>query len=604
MYQVIADAKDNIQKYELSGTIDGVPFSGDNVLRGSFKISDQCSDSSAFDIGYVHIGTLSATFMNVNVQRNDWKGIEIRPFVTIGETTVPLGVWYVDNADHEGNLHDVKCYNSMAKLDIPAALSVGSSGEPYGILALLCQDCGVQLGMTRAEVEALPNGALPFVLHAQGDIETWRDVLYWLAKSLCAFGTIDRQGRLVLRTYHSEIDDEIPADVRIQKSAYGDEIMTYTGIYINVDQEETAKYYAADPDDGYYLSIGSNPFFQGTEAQRQVYAENILAGLSNIQYNFCKVALPFGIHYDLGDVLSFPGGAGSATNKFCIMQYTWTYGGLYEMRGIPINKKSKSRSDKDIQGLINRSGSNEVSIYEIKNTDPITIHHNETQKIVSVRMASVKDTKASIHVEVDLASVSNSPATEYQTDEEGIIYLKDIWEGIRDTATKGIVSYLINSQEARIHPTESWIDGKHVLHLMYILGLTGGVTTSFDVYLKAQDGTITIDRGGAWLFASGVGLAGEGKWSGAIEAKDVAEGWSLTEVGYTGAGDSANITLQTPTGITATDTAQNWDLQEAGFAGAGDGCSITLHLWSFNRITEDGDTRITEDGIARITEGD
>lgn len=603
MYQVIADAKKNIQQYELSGTIDGVPFSGDNVLRGSFKISDQCSDSSSFDLGYVHIGVLTATFMNVGVQRNDWKGIEIIPKVTIGETEIPLGIWYVDSVEHEAGLHDVKAYNAMERLDIPPSFSVGSNGQPYDILALLCQDCHVTLGMTRAEVEELPNGTMPFVLYTQGDIETWRDVLYWLAKSLCAFATIDRQGQLVLRTFHAEIDDIFPADARIAKSTYGDEVMTYTGLYINVDEEEVAKYYAADPDDGYYLTMGSNPFFQGTEAMRQVYAGNILEGLANIQYNFCKVSLPFGIHYDLGDVLSFPGGAGSATNKFCIMQYTWTYGGTYELRGIPVNKKSKSKSDKDLQGLLNKVSQDEVASYEVKNTSPIQIGAGETKKLVTVRMISNKDTKALIHVEVDLESTAITPATEYET-EEGIIRLADIWQGISDTATKGIVSYLINSEEAAIHPTETWVDGDHIMHLMYVLGLATGILTSFDVYMKSTGGTIDIDRGGVWLYAQGVGLAGDGKWSGAIISEDDAEDWELVEVGFVNAGEAVRISTQTPIGISHTDTATDWETSSLAFENAADTVSISLKTWSLARGTQDGNTRATWSGDIRYTEGD
>lgn len=604
MYQVIADAKDNIQKYELSGTIDGVPFSGDNVLRGSFKISDQCSDSSNFDIGYVHIGTLSATFMNVNIQRNDWKGIEIRPFVTIGETTVPLGVWYVDSADHEGNLHDVKCYNSMAKLDKPSAFSVGSNGTPYDILFLLCQDCRVEFGMGKAEVEALPNGNIPLIMHTQSDIETWRDVLYWVAKTLCSFATIDRQGRLVLKTFHSTIDDEIPADVRFMKSSYGDEVMTYTGIYVNVEEEEQAKYYAADPDDGYSLSIGSNPFLQGNEASRLVYVQNILAGLSNIQYNFCKVSLPFGIHYDLGDVLSFPGGSGSATNKFCIMQYSWTFGGAYEMRGIPVNKKGKSKSDKDIQGLLNKVSKDEVSSYEVKNTTPIEIGPGETQKIASVRMVSGRDTKAEIQIEIDLKTASITPAEEYELDEFGKLKLSDIWQGISDAATKGLVTYLINSEEAAIHPKETWIDGDHVLHLQYILGLSQGIATNFDVYMKSTGGTITIPRGGAWLFAQGVGLLGDGKWDGLLNLEDETTGWIIADVTFVGAGDAVAISLDSPITTEKTDAADAWTISDPTYSGAGDRVEIEMHTAKFYLITEAEEQLITEDGNAFVTEND
>lgn len=610
MYQLINDAKSNVQQYRLSGTIDGVAFSGENnVLRGSFSISDQCSDSSNFDLGYVHIGVLSATFMNVSVTRNDWKGIEIIPIVTIGETDVPLGAWYVDTVDHEGGLHHVKAYNAMERFDALAGFSVGSSGVPYDILSLMCQECHVELGMTQAEVEELPNGNLPFVLTEQGDIETWRDVLYWLTKSLCSFATIDRQGQLVLRTFHSEVDDEIPADVRYTKSSYGDEIMRYTGIYINDNENEIARYYAADPDDGYSLSIGSNPFMQGSEAQRAVYAANILAGLANIEYNFCKVTIPFGIHYDLGDVLRLPDGFGSATNKFCVIQYTWTYGGDYELRSIPVNKKSKSRSDKDIQGLINQVSKDEVASYEVRNTSIIRIGNNETEKLISVRMASNTDTKAIIEIEVNLESIAATPQTEYEVEvdeETGTVTLpfSNIWQDIADTVTQGIVTYLVNSEEADLHPTESWIDGNHVLHLMYILGIFQGITTNFDVYMKATGGSITIQRGGVWLYAQGVGLVGDGKWDGTLRLEDETADWNLIELTFESASDSVTVNTQTPTTITLTDNASEWNLIELTFENASDTVYINMYTETYQVITEDGLDVITEDGLTLYTEGD
>ena len=45
---------------------------------------------------------------------------------------------------------------------------------------------------------------------------------------------------------------------------------------------------------------------QVTKAQREVYIDNMLAAIGNIEYCPCDVTIPFGAHYDLGDVLQFP----------------------------------------------------------------------------------------------------------------------------------------------------------------------------------------------------------------------------------------------------------------------------------------------------------
>lgn len=604
MYANITEAKNNIQTATISGYIGTVPFDGSNVIRGSFTITNQCCDTSTFKYGGVYIGELSASFMGLNIARNSWVGMEISPVVTIGENDIPLGVYIINEVQHSGNKASVKAYDRMSKFDISPSMTEGSNGSPYNILALACQECGVPLGMTQAEVELLPNGNLPLTIGMIGDIQTWRDILYWVSVTTGSFCTMNRDGELELRAYHSTADDTIPASIRFNGSQYGDEIVKYTGVTVNIADEEIPEYYFNDPDNEYTLDIGTNPFFQTTKAARQVFMNNLLTVLPNIAYVPCGVDIPFGFHYDLGDVLNFPDGNGSATNKFCVMYYSWNLNGKSQIKSIPTPTKAMSKTDKDLQTAVSTAKKDEVASYEAKNTTPITIGSGETQKIITVRMISNTNTKALIHVEVDLNSTAITPSAEYQVDEDGIIHLEDIWQGISDTATQGIVSYLINSEEAEIHPTETWIDGDHIMHLMYVLGLTSGNTTSFDVYLKAQGGTIDIDRGGVWLYAQGVGLAGDGKWDGEIKGEDEAIDWEIIEIGYTGAGENVGINTQAPVGISGTDTATDWTIVEISMETAGDTVQISTHTYSFPRGMQDGNVRGTWSGDTRYTEGD
>lgn len=583
MYQLINDSKQKIQKYSLSGTIGDIPFDDENVIERSLTLDKQCCDTSTFRLGGCYISQLNITFINVNVPRNDWYGKIITLNVTIGNVTVPVGTFTIEDAKHSKNIVPVVAYNNMAKFDKPCGTDAGTNGLPYDLIALACQMCGVTLGMTRAEVEALPNGNKTLILNTMGDIETWRDYLYWIAVSLCSVAVTNRDGELILWTFHDTIDDTINYDVRFNSSSYGDEIIRYTGITIYVEEENKVEYYHTDPDDGYTLNIGNNPFFQVSKIMREEYAAEILRGLSNIAYNACSAKIPFGFHYDLGDVLQFPNGQGSATNKFCVMGMSLKYNGECVLSGIPGQKNSQSKTDKNLQGLLSTVSKNEFTSYELRNIDKIVIGDNERERIIHARIASNSDTKAQIHIEVNLESEAD--------------------EG--EDVTKGIVSYLINSEEIEFYPTETWIDGKHVLHLMYIMPLDANVLQEFDVYLKSIGGTLTIQRRGVWLYASGAGLVGDGKWDGTLTFIDEVENWTLEEITFSSAIiDTVSAETQVPTGSSLSDTVSSWTLSEITFGSVSDTVLAETHAEVFRMITEAEDILITEDGDVFYTEGD
>lgn len=600
MYILTPESKQKIQEYSISGTVGSESITKDNILLDSLNINNQCADSSEFRLGGAYIGEMNVTFVNVDIPRNDWVGKEIKLTIRIGQKLIPTGVYTIDEANHLKEIVEVVAYDNMAKFDKTVGVSEGAYGSIFDFLTLACNHCGVSLGMTQAQVEALPNGTEPFVLNELGDIETWRDLIYWCAVSCCSIATLDRHGNLVLKTFHQTVDDTIDYDVRYVGSEYGDEIITYTGAAIGVTEEQIVEYYHAQVDDGYTLNIGQNPFFQVPQAQRQIYMENIVAALANVSYNACNVTIPFGFQYDLTDVLKFTNGQGSSTNLFCVMGYSFDFYGDCLLTGIPAQKNSKSKSDKNIQGLISTISKNEFTSYEQKNTSAITIAENTTERLILSRIASNTNTKAQIHVEVNLESVANVASKTY-TDP---IDLADIFADVSDAGVVGQVSYLINSEDALYYPEETWIDGKHVLHLMYILPLAANTLSQFEVYMKALKGTIKIGVGDVWLYASGAGLVGDGKWNGAIDCKDTATLITLVENTFKDATDSVSVSPQTPTGDSVTDTASVWNLVDITIANATDSVSATVKTPSYRRVLEDGSVRITEDNNTRITEGD
>ena len=181
--------------------------------------------------------------------------------------------------------------------------------------------------------------------------------------------------------------------------------------------------------------------------------------------------------------------------------------------------------------------------------------------------------------------------------------LADIFEDISSATTKGIVTYLINSVDSLRYPEEIWLDGKHVLHLMYILPVQANSLNTFEVYMKAERGQIVIPKGGAWLYASGAGLVGESGFSGNIDVSDKAADFNLVEIGMDEPTETVSASANVPVVVPTSDVASAFNLVEINIENANDDVIVKNVGQSEPYITEDDDNYITEDGDFYYTEG-
>ena len=61
--------------------------------------------------------------------------------------------------------------------------------------------------------------------------------------------------------------------------------------------------------------------------------------------------------------------------------------------------------------------------------------------------------------------------------------------------------------------------------------------------MQSVGGSIEIPRGGVWLYASGAGLVGDGKWDGNITLLDYTEEWAYSEYTFEDAEDNVSVLL-------------------------------------------------------------
>ena len=526
------------------GTVAGKRFTDDNILSGSFSITNQNSGNDNVQIGTVYIGELSVTLRGLTFGRYTMDGAEIIPqyelLLADGVTwePVPLGRYYVGEANYTAAGIVIKAYDDMSKFDEDFK-DQQTTGKAYELATLACEQCGVSFGMTEAEVQALPNGDTDLSVYSDNDIETWRDYISWLAQTLGCFATIDRQGALVFRRYGSDPVDTIDDFHRFRGASFSDFETRYTGMSVVDQKTQTTDYYHVTPDNGLTYNLGSNPFLQyGTEEMYTARRRAVFEALQSVQYVPFTVTLPDNPAYDLGDVLRFPGGLGDADKLFCVNKYTWTYRNGIKLEGVgnnPALSSAKSKSDKSIAGLLSNVKSDELATYGYINADSIPLGENEWAAVINLEFATVNpkakiDVWAEIKLDVKLAEGSDRVVCD--------------------------VKYFLSDEEQVYHPAETWSeDGLHLLGLHYFIGdVANNTRYQWIVLLKLSGGSGTIASGDVHALISGQGMAGEGGGNyKSITVSEVFPGYMLAaqsvEIGHFFTDVSVSAPAARPQGI-------------------------------------------------------
>lgn len=541
MYEVSAAykkaMKEPVHRFLIGGSISNTPFSDRNVLKGSFSITNQCSDDSEMKIGQVYVGELNATFVNLNVERYSLQNKLIKPTFSRktadGYETIPLGVFKVSEASWTSSGIVIKAYDNMAELDKGCDVN-SANGTPYELALLACKSCKLELGTTKEEFKKFANGIENLSMVAENDIETWRDFISWVAQTCACFVTADRFGKIVFRTYGDTVVDTIDSKHRFTGASFSDFETRYTGLSCVNIGDKTTSYYGMEVDDALTYNLGSNPFLQyGVDDAKEEMRRAILHSLQNIRYVPFKASMIGDPVYDLGDVLSMSEGIADGSKLYCITKYTFNYNGEYEVQGVgknPAIANAKSKTDKNIAGLMNQDDENLIHFTVFTNTGPVVVEDKSNQSVFSMRFIATKTTHVALDMEILLNVETTEEGEEYQWVEH-------------DAVAK--VHYYIDGAEIDLRkPVETWQDGQHILTLRYDLQAVDAAIHTWDVWIEMQGGSATIDTYGIHAVAMGQGLAAESDWDGTITASDEVDRYTFSLVrDFT---DLASTTLNTP----------------------------------------------------------
>lgn len=561
MYPVSADyltaiAK-NARAHKLTGYIDGHVFDGGDVIRGSFAVKNQLCSQSKIELGGVYVGELDLTFSTAFAQglsmRGAWRGKVITASigVELADSSfeyIPMGIFTIDNAVWTDTGIQIAAYDNMSKFDTAINFNV-ASGTLYSWLTYICSECNVTLGMTQADIEALPNGLETLAPYPGNTMETYRDMLSALAQASCTFATINRSGELELRPLPGSTVTATITHKQRYSTSFSDYSSFYSVLEVTHMEDDTVMQYENDNVGGLIMNIGANPFIQygvptTYEAQRQAIID-ALEDFNAVPFNVSILPNPA---LDLGDLIQFSGGIGQ-NSLGCIMSFTMKIDST-TIEGYGENPAAlgvTSAVEKSLSSASKNSKENLFTYYTSTNLDSITLTTVPT-KIIDIEFGCIETTNVELWHELKtLNSLINST--------QSITY-----------------KWYLDGDELSYEPVDTFGEsGYHTEpHPYWLLDVEGGTAHQWEVYAYTDSGTATLDPGDVHALLKGQKMIAEDAFKGDIELTD-------TFTAITAGGIVAPIT---------DDPAPEFDRVSYGDV----------------RITEAGDTRVTESGDTRILE--
>ena len=573
MYQVtdafLEAVKANTRKYYWTGqitTTDGAvyDFTQEDIVKGSGYITSQCCGSSEIELGSVYAAEMGISlFSDIDRYTLPDAVVTLSYHLMLADGSfeeVPMGIFEVSEANRKAKSLEIKAYDYMVRFE-KSFKGFESVGNAYDFMVLCSTACKVELAQNRENIEALPNGAENLSIYPDSDIETYRDVLYYVGQVLGGFFVINREGKLELRKYTAEPVLTVEQKHRFS-SSFSDYITRYTAVSSTNMRTQIAEYYALETDDGLTMNLGVNPLLQfGLEETRKQLCENILADISVVNY------VPFDTDtignpaLDVGDVLSFSGGLADADKFACITSNSIKIGGKQTLKCVGKNPRlaqAKSKNDKNISGLLNQIEAGKIGIHTFTNASAFTVADVDT-KIISIEFATTEDNHAQFfgQVIVDVTAeqvtrtatadgdmtipsvdVESIPEESTETDagteteptvigttKEQTISVSLPISWTEDGCVDVIFTFEFNNQIIPVHyPQEHWHSGKHTILLYYpIENVVANYTNTFNVYMRCLSGSAFVDTGCCIASISGQSMGASAAWDGKIEIEEYVE---------------------------------------------------------------------------------
>ena len=560
---------------KIQGVIGSVPFTEVNILKGSLTIYAQNSGQDAIDIGTASAKELNITLMNsLNLTRSTLYGQEIQLdyLLKLADGTyehLPLGSYIITEASWTLKGIEIVAYDYMSKFDKyfdETTAEYPMSARPYQMIEWVCEQQGVEFGMTEQEVQALPNGNI-YMEYVKGTAQTYREFIAYLAAACGCFAIIDRTDKLIFKRYSGAQYDSYGATERLTGGSFSDFMTRYNAYTVQDFASGQNVVVKTNQYVGLSMDLGRNPFLNS--ASKSVLRPNVLTELANINFAPFSCRFNFPPIYDLGDCIKLTGGIGD-NNPHVINYFSWNYNVALTLEGYgknPALAQAISQLDKEISGVANFTDLMATGYITATNRNEIEIDDSKKKVLVSMAAQSSKIAEGVFTCMIPINVTEAGSVTFYH--ELG-------FEPLREETVDLPV-------------------GEHIITLHDYMTFPAGVATNFRIRVQASEGFEgTVDE-----FAARSSLlvpsAQQATFDGNIIIDDDAIKWDITEPTFKTDDETISVDTQVPIGDTLSDTAREWDIAEALFDTADEFMRMLVRFKSRERKLEDGRVRRLEE---------
>jgi len=558
--------QENTREYRWTGkitTAKGVTyeFGPEQIVKGSGYITRSCCGNNEIELGSVYASEMKVTlFLDVDRYSMENACMELFYSIKLPDRSwekIPMGIFEISEANRKIKMIELAGYDYMLRFEKSVAMD-SSSGTPYEFLHFACEKCGVEMAQSEAEIAELPNGTELLGIYPDGNVESYRDLIYYVAQVLGCVCQINRSGKLELIAYGNQPVAEFTARHRFS-SSYSDFVTKYTAVYSTDEVNAKSEYYCLDPDDGLTMNLGINPLLQyGMQKTREEIITNILNAISVVNY------VPFDSEtignpaLDPMDVVRFSEAHADDKKISCITGITCRINGKQTLKGVgknPLLASSKSKADKNIIGLLNQVEVSKFVICAYENASEFVIGEEEI-RIVNVTFASIESTsavflgnvncviKAENETTMESYTVSHQVPMIDSIVERAVAIAKQTVNGISEDEEISIpeISYEMIEESVEVpvprkkHPVvrfrykldDIWledytplqkaVDGENIFSMLYPLGNLGANSAKqLEVYMSVSGGTATVAPANCKAAVCGSGIAsGYTEWDGKI----------------------------------------------------------------------------------------
>ena len=503
MYPVSNDYKTYIanrsREYTWFGSItlvsgEVVPLDMTNIAESGISVKSELYGSEMPGIGGTCASELDLTIYTT-ANRFSFYGatvsVSFRLFLGDSETyeDVPLGVFFVSEAEWAGNSQiRLTCFDAMMKFEREAA--VNTSGTPFQILSLCCEQCGVTLADDVDYILSLPNGELELVSYAADtNIATWRDAVGYIAALLGSNAIINRSGALHI------FNDDLGATDTIElypsdrfDSEVADFFVGITSVTAVNPQDGTEVVREITPSEnpyevGYPLDLGKNPFMPTTQSALETAVSAILTSVGGRYWSPFNATIPVNPALGVGDFCELYDADNNKIGEAIIGSISYSSSGSMTLVGMgsypEANKTAFERNASDLDNEVNWDSS---YYYDYISSDDITIADGSSDQIVNIIYGTGFSTHVDFHGQVHLTVNAN-----------------EAYDAATDTYTYGdaevTASIFVDNEEESYHPVWTLADGEHTIDLLHFYDAMSESIGTLTVELSVSGGSVSIATG-------------------------------------------------------------------------------------------------------------